>query len=514
MVDIDLGQPLIDIRLEQEYAFLRALVRLHGVPLGYADCAVDHGICRAKEQEGKALASCQNMIRRQLAGERLAILQQADISAKAINLPALTVAVCTRDRPADLRLCLASISSLDYPNFEVLVVDNAASDTTTRDLVRTRFPWVRYLAETRPGLSWARNRAIREAGGEVIAFTDDDVVVDQGWARGLGEVYAADPKVMAVTGLVVPDELATRAQYEFELYDGFGRGFTRRWHQIPTGRQANAAFFHGGTGGLGTGANMSFRRNVFDQIGFFDSALGAGTPSRGAEDLEMFFRLLKEGHMLVYEPRAIVRHRHRRHGAELAGQITDWGIASTAYLVRTGRMYRNELFAVIAQWFGRLLCRNFPRLIASFIRPKIYLRHLIWRELCGSFVGLGSYRRAVAANAEIIARFDGERFVAMPTSVPGGNRRSAPQRKMGQQVLELTQPITTLDLTDFQRVTLVVTLHGGVLGRMRLSNSHRPLSAMRIRDAVLDGFSDQLVAMVVGEKPLGAADCWPTHGEW
>lgn len=493
MVDIELGQPLADIWVSPAEAVVRALVRLDGVPLGYCDIAADHGVCRAEELGERAEAACRAMVLRQQADKRLDQLQGQVFPVKVMTWPRLTVAVCTRDRPGDLRLCLQSIARLDYPDLEILVVDNAAADTATRDLVATAFPWARYLVEARPGLSWARNCAIQQASGEIIAFTDDDVIVDQAWARGLAEVYAADPTVMAVTGLVVPYELATRAQYHFELYDGFGRGFVRKWFRIPGG-QANAAFFHGGTGGLGTGANMSFRRTLFGQVGFFDTALGAGTLSRGGEDLEMFFRIIKEGHLLVYEPRAIVRHRHRRDDAALASQIADWGLASTAYLVGTGYRYKNEIPAVTAQWFGRLLCRNIPRLLASVLWPKIYIRRLICQELSGSFIGLGRYRQAVAAKAGIIAQFGGEHFSAMARGAPGGDRGPGAGRKVARRMLDLAQPITTMDLTAYHRVSLGLSLQGAFLGRMTIANCHRPLSAMQIRDAILDRFAAKLLA--------------------
>ena len=96
------------------------------------------------------------------------------------TLPLVTVAVCTRDRTDDLARCLDSLSCLDYPALEVLVVDNAPSSNATERLVRTRYPNWRYVCEPRPGLNWARNRAIIESSGEIIAYTDDDVVVDPG----------------------------------------------------------------------------------------------------------------------------------------------------------------------------------------------------------------------------------------------------------------------------------------------------------------------------------------------
>jgi len=220
--------------------------------------------------------------------------------------------VCTRNRPADLARCVEALCALDYPGtLDILVVDNAPSDDSTDILVRARFPQVRYVRELRPGLDWARNRAIIEARGEILAYTDDDVVVDQLWARAIARVFAENPGVMAVTGLVVPLEPETAAQLAFEQYGGFGRGFTQRWYGINRADGERAAAEHMATGKYGTGANMAYRRSVFSRIGGFDPALAVGTGTHGGGDLEMFFRVIKADFPLVYEPRAMVRHRHR-----------------------------------------------------------------------------------------------------------------------------------------------------------------------------------------------------------
>ena len=217
------------------------------------------------------------------------------------SAPLVTVAVCTRDRAGDLAACLDSLVSLDYPNVDRLVVDNDPPDDSTERFVGDRFPSVRYVREPRPGLDWARNRAILECRGELLAFTDDDVVVDPGWVTALVEIFNADPGVMAVTGLVIPHELVTDAQRLFETYGGFGRGFARRWYRAPAGR--SIAMPYAGSGKFGTGANMAYRRTLFDHVGGFDPALDVGTCTNGGGDLEMFFRVLKAGHTLVYAPR-------------------------------------------------------------------------------------------------------------------------------------------------------------------------------------------------------------------
>ncbi|MEP6688991.1 MAG: glycosyltransferase, partial [Gemmatimonadales bacterium] len=246
--------------------------------------------------------------------------------------PSVTVAVCTRDRPEDLARCLDALQALRYPALELLVVDNAPATDDTERLVRAR-AGVRYVREPAPGLDWARNRAIAEATGDVIAFTDDDVVVDPDWAGALAAVFRDDPRAGAVTGLVRPLELETEAQRLFERYRSFARGSARLRAMVPPGTESVAARY-GMSGSFGTGANMAFRRRLFDEFGGFDPCLGAGTVTRGGDDLEIFFRVVKTGWALVYEPAAVVHHRHRREMAELMGQIRDHGISFSSYVVR------------------------------------------------------------------------------------------------------------------------------------------------------------------------------------
>ncbi len=314
-------------------------------------------------------------------------------------LPSVTVAVCTRDRTADLTRCLASLERLDYPSLDLLVVDNAPSSDATRDEV-ARHRRVRYVREPRPGLDWARNRAIAAATGEILVFTDDDVEVDAGWIRAIVRAFRQDRSVAAVTGLVVPGELETDAQILFERYRSFGRGFAPR--RVAPAAGVAMATEYGAAGDYGTGANMAFRREVFERIGTFDPALDVGTPARGGGDLEMFFRVLKSGYALVYEPRAIVHHRHRRTIAELRRQIEDHGVSFSAYIVRSAWAYPDERLA-----FVRLACWWYMKTAFRILWPKAEpagaLRRLGIAELRGCAVGLTRYPLSRRAAARVAA---------------------------------------------------------------------------------------------------------------
>src|SRR5256885_1882671 len=114
--------------------------------------------------------------------------------------PACTVIICTKNRPAELERCLASVSQLDYPRVDVLVVENGPRDSRTCGIAAR---WgARYTAEPVEGLSRARNRGVQSSAAEIVAFIDDDAVAEAGWLRALVAEFS-DPKVMAVGGRVV-----------------------------------------------------------------------------------------------------------------------------------------------------------------------------------------------------------------------------------------------------------------------------------------------------------------------
>src|SRR5262249_22819701 len=139
------------------------------------------------------------------------------------HLPFATVVVPTLfRRPEELERCLLRLTQLDYPAYDIVVVDNRPDVDRPAELpalVRDD-PRVRVVAERRPGTSAARNRGVAVAHGEFVAFTDDDTEVDRRWLRALMSRLVLDPAVDCVTGLVLPKELETPAQLWYEQYDG------------------------------------------------------------------------------------------------------------------------------------------------------------------------------------------------------------------------------------------------------------------------------------------------------
>jgi O-antigen biosynthesis protein len=245
--------------------------------------------------------------------------------------PFVSVIVATRNRPELLRQCLKSLLWLEYPRFEVIVVDNAPADDTTERLVRDECGrGVRYVREPVAGLARAHNRGLAVARGRIAAFTDDDTLADPGWLSALAETFTQDRDISCVTGLIVPAELLTEPQAALERHGGFAKGYApRTWslhdpHDDP--------LFPFTAGRFGSGTNMAFRVDHLRTLGGFDPAMGTGTPAHGGDDLLAFFRVLAAGRTLAYQPDAIVWHRHRRTADALDQQAFGYGAGLGAYL--------------------------------------------------------------------------------------------------------------------------------------------------------------------------------------
>lgn len=248
--------------------------------------------------------------------------------------PFVSVIIATHDRTQSLKVCLDSVAELDYPNFEVVVVDNAPSTPETALLIQQdRSGRLRYVREDVPGLAVAHNRGLQEARGDILAFTDDDVRVDRYWLKELVAGFFAADKVGCVTGMIIPAELETPAQGWLEQYGGFNKGFELRVFDLEHNRPEGALYPYT-AGVFGSGANMAFSREALLAIGGFDPALGAGSKGVGGDDLAAFFDVVTRGYTLVYQPAALLHHHHRRDYPGLQRQAYGYGVGLTAYLTK------------------------------------------------------------------------------------------------------------------------------------------------------------------------------------
>jgi glycosyltransferase involved in cell wall biosynthesis len=330
------------------YPTCRVLVRLHHHPVGLLMVDVSDRVITPEELGDRIWSDLAPAITHHLQQDRL-IDEAADRRpafpvAGACQLrvdqpewtPLVSVIVCTFGRPRQLKAALEALLALDYPNYEVIVVDNGPEDPSTADLIRDEYSetsTIHYVAEPERGLSAARNRGMAVARGEVVAFTDDDIIVDRYWLAFLVSGFDAAGTVGCVTGLTLASQLETPAQIIFEQYGAFNRGY----ESLLFNREINptGTLLYPYTAGVfGGGGNSAIRVDRSDDVLRFDRRLGPGSLAFGAEDLDMFLRVILRGNYIRYVPGAISWHEHRRSYEELRWQLFTYGAAFTALLTK------------------------------------------------------------------------------------------------------------------------------------------------------------------------------------
>jgi GT2 family glycosyltransferase len=344
---LDVDGPLRDLHLpygggKRNYRSLLAVVRLAEAPIGVATFPVDdRGRVTRKQLAGGVLEQLGPKL-----DEAYARRDLTDVAADSIDLvacgpgangsrsPSVSVVVPTCANPGPLERCLRSILRSEYDDFEVIVVENRPRSLDTARMLVQRFAGesrLRYVEEPRPSASLARNAGLAAVGGEVVAFTDDDVVVDPLWLRSSVERLTGAPGVECVTGLILPLELESESQLLLEQFAGFGKGFEPRTYRLPQAREENPLLPYA-AGALGSGASIVMLTAVARELRGFDPALGPATPARGGEDLDLLARVLRHGYALSYEPRAIVWHEHPGGSERLRHQVYSYGIGLGAML--------------------------------------------------------------------------------------------------------------------------------------------------------------------------------------
>ena len=300
--------------------------------------------------------------------------------------PSVSVVICTRDRADELARCLVSLPQQTRKPDEIIVVDNASRDDRTRQVALAA--GVTYVREDRPGLDIARNTGLLAAKGEIVAYTDDDTELHPYWLERLASAFDRDD-IMAVTGLVLPARLDTEAQWLFEDEWSFGRGFDRIDYDqafYKASRKAGCPAWK-----IGAGANMAFRREIFDRIGLFDERLDVGAAGCSG-DSEYWYRVLAAGYTCRYEPTAVVDHHHRLEMGGLESQIYHYMRGHVAALMvqyeRTGdRGNLRRAFLSMPRYYAR-------QAASRIIRGRTSRNRMLGQQVRGAIAGLIFYLRA------------------------------------------------------------------------------------------------------------------------
>lgn len=225
----------------------------------------------------------------------------------------MTISICLPTvRPGTVGFAIAAILQQSWPDWELLVVGQGSAESALRATVESASggdPRVRYIHLGRTGLSIARNVAVAETSGGVIAFTDDDCEPARDWLAVIAGCFEEDPDLGLVGGAV-------------RRPPGGPRGWLTT---CPTNEPAEVRYepVPGTTrhpdGWDWIGANFALRRSVVERVGPFDESLGAGTDFPSGEDTDYKFRLEALGIVMLTSPRSVVDHTYGARSGVRAG---------------------------------------------------------------------------------------------------------------------------------------------------------------------------------------------------
>jgi O-antigen biosynthesis protein len=394
VVDIDREvRPLLLRRADgTPYRGAIVIARHGGRPFGVVSVSADAD----GHVDGSAVASAVSRIPAPAVAERRV--------SRPVASPRISVVVATCARPGSVVRCVRSILACDYEDFEVIVVENAPEHSETATAIAENFAGPHaptYLEEPNVGSSHTRNTGLAWATGEIVAFTDDDVVVDRGWLRAIADAFA--PEVGCVTGLIMPLSLENECQVMFERFAAFGKGFARREFSITDQAADHNRLLPYAAGHLGSGANMAFRTDLARELGGFDPVLGLGTSTLGGEDIDLLVAVLLSGNKLVYEPAALIFHEHPATHTGLRRRAFSYGVGLTAMLAKhlwVGPRLR--LLATIPAGIGYVFD---PASRKNVARGPDYPPALAVLELLGMVIGPLAYLASAARSLSHVANW-------------------------------------------------------------------------------------------------------------
>jgi GT2 family glycosyltransferase len=265
-------------------------------------------------------------------------------SSEAI-MPSVSVVICTKDRPAELSLCLDSLTRQTRMPTEVIVVDSSiASQEAAVRMFGARVPsgcTVNFL-HTAPGLTRQRNIGVQEASASVILFLDDDTILDENYIQGIASVYEQDTeaRIGGVGGAIVPDPTLSEswlrsAFRRIFLLPSFGRGRIKRsgYQEFAfSPREFLEVEFL-------SGCNMSYRREVFEYLRFDERLTGYSL----GEDLHFSYAVSRRWR-LVLTPHARLEHREAAVGRPVAKDKMEMAV------LNHHRFFREQVAANPLDW--------------------------------------------------------------------------------------------------------------------------------------------------------------------
>jgi len=304
-----------------------------------------------------------------------------------------SIIVCSYNRAESLRDTLRALRAQEVASdikWEVIIVDNHSNDHTRQVVEELRQDWprLRYEFEGQQGLSHARNHGINVASGEVLLFTDDDVLPEPDWLEttlaGLAK-YNAD----ACGGFIAPIWEVPPPAWLTERFYGFLAVRTDRSDEYHINTPAQAPF----------GANMAMQKKVFEQVGLFDTSRGRkGKVLASGEDGEMFERILAANLKAVFLGQSRVHHKVEAFRVT-KHYLRNWRFQTSRNLaVSKGLPGTRRVFNIPLYLFPQFLRSAMRAFVGRLTQPcdEAFNREIVLCHFLGTFQGLWQTRRGRA----------------------------------------------------------------------------------------------------------------------
>ena len=268
----------------------------------------------------------------------------------------LSVILCTYNRDKYIYEALRHIALNSFPTeeYEIVLINNNSTDDTEAECLRFTkdFPSVqfRYFVESNQGLSYARNRGIRESRGDILVYVDDDAVVNEDFLRTYADFFAAHPQIDAAGGPIIPRYETSEPSWMSHYTKALVTGYKYLGDKV---REFPAHDYPGG-------GNAAYRAPVFEKVGLFNVELGRkGDSLMGAEEKDIFDKMTTAGMRFYYLPTAILYHLipEKKLSDEYFDRLT-YSIGKSEQL-RTKRIgkgkYAQRLFMELVKWGGTIV---------------------------------------------------------------------------------------------------------------------------------------------------------------
>lgn len=251
------------------------------------------------------------------------------------SFPQISVIIPAYNCEKTIGKCLDSLSSQDYPSFEIIVIDDGSTDNTAR--ICRSYTHVKLIQTLNGGPSRARNIGVQKAKGEILAFTDGDCILHHQWLRELVKGFTTNTVAGVGGNQISPVDETNFGKYVQETFVilGFATSYMRS-HTTMSEIRHNPS------------CNSSYRRDCFEEVGGFDESLWPG------EDVDLDHRLHQLGYTLIRNPQAIVSHYRPQSFSELGAMMRRYGGSAYNLLIRYG--FFRPLHYVPCLLLASLLC--------------------------------------------------------------------------------------------------------------------------------------------------------------